>query len=303
MHSHRSISLSIGCLALLAGTSTVARAQEINAPDSASICLLNIPDSTLRPVPVYAQAKLVDSTDRPILPGIDLLMQEVAGRVRASLGASADQLPSGAPAVTWRALDGTLDVVVHRDGNVSSAVRKSEDFNRADTTAAQLLERALGAVAADGHYFMIWPEGIEHDSVAFRIAMHYPMVSGQGVVGTLSLRQGFPLFFVPVPKEEPVEVERQPKVDYPVWLIDRRVTGGLLLQFIVDTTGLADLSTVKDLWPSSRPRPSGQTRQYYESFRRAIVRALPDARFKPARIGGCKVRQLVQMPFGFDLAR
>ena len=31
------------------------------------------------------------------------------------------------------------------------------------------------------------------------------------------------------------------------------------------------------------------------------VRDIPDARFKPARIGGCRVRQLVQMPFGFTL--
>jgi hypothetical protein len=297
------MSLSIGCVVLLAGASTVARAQYISAPDSASACLLSIPDSALLPVPVYAQAELVDSTDRPLLPGIDLLTQEVADRVRASLGATADQLPSAAPEVTWRALDGTLDVVLHRDGGVSSTVHRSEDFNRADTTAQQLLARALGVVAANGHYFMVWPEGFERDSVGFRVAMHYPMVNGQGVIGTLSLRQGFPLFSVPVPREEPVEVERNPKVEYPVWLIDRRVTGGVLLQFIVDTAGVADLSTVKDLWPASRPRPSGQTRQYYESFRRAIVRALPEARFKPARIGGCKVRQLVQMPFGFGLRR
>lgn len=303
MHSLRWMSLSIGAVGLLAGTPTVARAQYINAPDSASICLLNIPDSTLRPVPVYAQAELVDSTDRPILPGIDLLTQEVADRVRASLGAAADELPSGAPAVTWRALDGPLDVVVHRDGSVSSAVHQSEDFNRADTTAARLLANALGAVAENGHYFIVWPEQLDHDSVAFRVAMHYPMVDGQGVAGTLSLRQGFPLFSVPVPREEPVEVEQGPKVQYPGWLIGRGVSGGVLLQFIVDTAGRADLSTVKDLWPPSRPRLTGQKRQYYESFRRAIVRALPDARFKPARIGGCRVRQLVQMPFGFTLAR
>jgi hypothetical protein len=304
MNPTRSVLLSIGCAVLFTAAPLVARAQETSAPrDSESSCLMSIPDSALRPVAVYVQAELVDSTERSILPGIDLLTQEVADSVRSSLGAAEDQLPSGEPAVTWRALDATLEAVVYRDGRFSSAVHQSEDSNRADTTAAHLLARALAAVTANGGYFMIWPDGFEADSVAFRLAMHHPLVNGQGIVGTLSLRRAFALFSARVPTEEPVEVRRRVRPRYPEDLPEKGVSGNVIMQFIVDTTGRAEMATVKDLWPTSRPRLTGDKGKYYEDFRRSVIQSIARDRFEPARIGGCKVRQLVQMPFGFRLRR
>jgi hypothetical protein len=304
MHSVRSISLSIGAVVLLANAPKVARAQATDTPPApASSCLASIPDSLLHSVPVYLQAELVDSADRPILPGIDLLAQEVADSVRALLGAAADQLPNGEPALTWRALDARLDAVLHRDGRVHSAVHLSDDNYEQDSTAALLLVRALAAVATNGQYFVVWPDGLKYDAVAFRLEMHHPFVNGRGDVGTLNLRQAFALFAVRVPASEPVVPTRVLHPGYAEELQVNGVAGDLVMQFIVDTTGRAEMATVKDVWPSDRPRLTGEKGEYYESFRKAIVRSIARDRFEPARIGGCKVRQLVQMPFGFRLKK
>jgi hypothetical protein len=267
---------------------------------------MSIPDSALRRVVVYVQAELVDSTDQPMLPSIDLLTQEVADSVRASLGAAARQLPDGEPTVTWRALGTSLLVVVRRDGRIASELPTSEfyssaDINRPDTAAVHLLTLAIAAMAADQRYYMVWPEGFERDSVAFRLVLHYPFVDGSGVSAPIQARQAFALFSVRVPKEERVVVKHQSTPKYPENFPEKGVTGDLIMQFVVDTTGRAEMTTVRDLWPPSRPRLTGEMGRYYEAFRRAVVQSIARDRFEPARIGGCKVRQRVEMPFGFKL--
>lgn len=302
MRSTRSISLALGAVALLVAAPAVARAQKNDMlAASASSCLASIPDSLLHSVPVYVQAELVDSANRPILPGLDLLTQEVADSVRMSLGATADQLPNGEPAVTWTALDARVDVVLRRDGHVASTIHLDSESYRPDSAAALLLVRALAAVTGEDGYFMVWPEGYRSDSVAFRLETYYPMVSSRGDVGTLRLRQAFALFSVRVPTEEPVVPTRRFRPEYAEELQMNGVAGNVIMQFIVDTTGRAEMATVKDLWPSDRPRLTGVKGEYYETFRKAVVRSIARDRFEPARIGGCKVRQLVQMPFGFRL--
>jgi hypothetical protein len=301
--------VSVSCAALLVTTPAVARAQESSTSrDSAPSCLMSIPDSALRRVVVYVQAVLIDSTDKAILPGLDLLAQQVADSVRTSLGVAADQLPNGEPAVTWRALESSLLVVVRRDGRITSTlptskVSSSVDSYRADTAATHLLARALASVAEDDGYFTVWPDGFEPDSVAFHLVINYPFVDGRGVITPIQVRQAFPLFSVGVPPREPVVVKRRSIPRYPKDLPAKGVTGDLIIQFIVDTTGHADMTTVKDLWPSSRPRLTGEMGEYYDAFRQAVVRSLPKTLFEPARLGGCKVKQLVQLPFGFKLAR
>lgn len=312
MNRARLTLLSVGCAALLATKPAAVSAQEVGVSrDPASSCVMSIPDSALWRVTVYLQAEVRDSTDRPLLPGLDLLTQEVADSVRSSLGAAVDQLPNGEPTVTWRGTDASLLVEAYRDGRITSRLQTpeapvdtdsyAESFRADDSASVQLLARALVSVSGNGDYFMIWPDGFERDSVAFRLVMHRPRVDSHGSVTPFEARQAFPLFRAGVPTEEPVVTKRRPHVNYPERLQERRVIGNLLMQFIVDTTGRAEMETVKDLWPSSKPRLTGELGGYYDSFRRAIVHALANATFEPARIGGCKVRQLVQMPFGFRM--
>lgn len=289
---------------MIASAPASLRAQEsYTLLDSASSCLRSIPDSLLHRVPVYLQAELADSTDRPVLPGVDLLTQQVADGVRSALGATPTQLPNGEAAVTWRALDAILDVVVHRDGRVASALHRSGSDRVTDTTGTHLLAQSLAALTAGGGYFMLWPDGFERDSVGFQLEMHHTRISEQGTADSLRLRQGFALFTMRVPTEEPVAVRQQHHPKYPETFPEKGVTGDLIMEFIVDTTGRAEMSTVKDVWPKGRPRLTGEQGDYYEAFRRSIVHSIARDRFEPARIGGCKVRQLVQMPFGFRIAR
>ena len=78
---------------------------------------------------------------------------------------------------------------------------------------------------------------------------------------------------------------------YPDVLRSANVEGEVLAQFVVDTTGRADMSQFKPLKSS------------HELFTQAVKSWLPGARFYPAEVGGKKVKQLVQMPFQFNLAK
>jgi TonB family protein len=78
---------------------------------------------------------------------------------------------------------------------------------------------------------------------------------------------------------------------YPDSLKTTRTEGEVLVQFVVDTTGLIQLTTFKVLKAS------------HGLFVDAVRTALPDLRFEPALVGGRKVRQLVQQPFQFALSK
>jgi protein TonB len=78
---------------------------------------------------------------------------------------------------------------------------------------------------------------------------------------------------------------------YPDMLRSANVEGEVLAQFVVDTTGRADMSTFKTLKSS------------HDLFTNAVKSALVNMRFYAAEVGGRKVKQLVQMPFQFSLSK
>jgi periplasmic protein TonB len=82
-----------------------------------------------------------------------------------------------------------------------------------------------------------------------------------------------------------------PRVRYPTVLRTGNVEGEVLAQFVVDTLGLADMSTFKVLKSS------------HDLFTASVRAALPMMRFHPAEVGGRKVKQLVQMPYEFSLSK
>ena len=67
------------------------------------------------------------------------------------------------------------------------------------------------------------------------------------------------------------------------------------------TTGRVVDSTIRDVWPKDKPRLTGHELYQYTSFIRATASALRRTEFEPANIGGCRVKQLVEMPFVFAL--
>ncbi len=78
---------------------------------------------------------------------------------------------------------------------------------------------------------------------------------------------------------------------YPVMLRSAQVEGAVLASFVVGTDGRVDMSTFKVL------------NSDHELFTMSVRNALPELRFNAAEVGGQRVKQLVQQPFVFQLAR
>lgn len=76
---------------------------------------------------------------------------------------------------------------------------------------------------------------------------------------------------------------------YPAALLAAHVQGFVNAQYVVDTTGLADIATFQ-VMESTNPE-----------FIVAVKEVLPYMRFQPAKIGSLKVRQLVQQQFSFKI--
>lgn len=91
--------------------------------------------------------------------------------------------------------------------------------------------------------------------------------------------------------EVPVRAEGALAPRYPDILRKAGVEGEVLVQFVVDTMGRVEPATFKTL------------KATHELFAVAVREALPGMTFTPARLKGAKVRQLVQQPFSFAMAR
>lgn len=93
--------------------------------------------------------------------------------------------------------------------------------------------------------------------------------------------------------EEPVSPSATTSVSpkYPTELREAQIEGEVLAQFTVDTAGVADMETFKVL------------KSTHDLFTNAVKQSLPMMRFHPAQVGGKPVKQLVQMPFQFNLSK
>lgn len=90
--------------------------------------------------------------------------------------------------------------------------------------------------------------------------------------------------------EQPVIAANGNRVPvYPAALEKAHVSGQVLVQFVVNTDGSADMGSFKVLKSSN------------DLFTQSVKDVLVSMRFVPAEVGGEKVRQVVQMPFGFKV--
>ena len=76
---------------------------------------------------------------------------------------------------------------------------------------------------------------------------------------------------------------------YPDSLFRERVMGQVLVEFVVDTSGMVVIESISAVATT------------HALFTDAVRRALRDARFHPAMLAGRKVRQLVQLPVKFEV--
>jgi protein TonB len=90
--------------------------------------------------------------------------------------------------------------------------------------------------------------------------------------------------------ERPVRVKTPVAPVYPVRLRNAKTEGLVLVQFIVDERGTAQMGSFKVL------------RSNDEAFTESVRRAVSAMSFHPAEIGSRKVKVLVQQPYQFSLS-
>ncbi|GJG87492.1 hypothetical protein tb265_26730 [Gemmatimonadetes bacterium T265] len=241
-----------------------------------------------------------------------MLAQAVATRIRTRLGGSPDAMPhadsmlgallrDSASRQVWSGgLHGAeLRVVMRRAGGMSWPPALTSA-----TPAITLLDRALAEAKDSGDVFVA-DEQFTSDSLPFTLGYAYGVASDKGKV--LPQAYGPPTMVAFMMR---YQVEKQAATvpgtlwaEYPDAARHGRANAVVTLQFVVDTTGRADLSTVRDLWPKDLPRLTGLVGDYYAQFVTAATDGVRRARFYPAEIAGCKVKQLVQLPFTWTLKR
>ena len=89
--------------------------------------------------------------------------------------------------------------------------------------------------------------------------------------------------------DEPPERLAGPPLQYPPGLRAAAVEGYVVVEFVVDTTGVAEPSSIRVLESS------------HSGFEQAAIDAIRGSRFRPGRMRGFAVRVLVQQRIGFSL--
>jgi len=79
--------------------------------------------------------------------------------------------------------------------------------------------------------------------------------------------------------------------EYPEAMAERRVEGSAVMRFVVDSTGLVDMSTVRVMSST------------HAAFAKAVIVAMPRMKYRPASIGGKPVRLLVEQAFTFKIQK
>ena len=147
----------------------------------------------------------------------------------------------------------------------------------------------------DGTFMLSAPTG-----GAFRVRLKAPnatpFLSDTIVVAAGAyVMRSFPIDAAPQPYFEfqvdkpvtPVRGSAAPR--YPEDLRADHVSGCVLAEFVVDTSGKAEVETFKVLKMS------------HLGFAQAVLKALPEMRFTAAKIGAKNVRQVVVQPFTFSV--
>lgn len=281
------------CPAILSGQVDRKLAELLSSP-----CLDHLPPSAFKRVVVYAYVDPQDSVSASFAQSADNFLQELVNKTQHQFGISGDRLPYGEPDVNWRGVDVPLHLVAYKDGRI---VVLHRDSISVVATAAARVARALDSTSTVGQ--LEWSQDSTRDSVRFDIAFVRPLFDSAGNVAMPThKRAAVPVFSVLAPWEQHAETKSgQAPPTYPAGTRLQGYEGTVILSFLVDSTGHAVVSTVSDVWPREKPRWTAHDSSAYRSFLKETMQAIGRFEFVPARIGGCPVREFVQMPFVYGL--
>ena len=288
---------SLAILSLASHSVALAQSQTVVTAAHGASCLDTLSLAGAKPWIAYVAATVRDSTPAPFPELADEFTQAVAQHLRKLLNARGDTLPRADPSMGWRDFPAGPLLTVHtsRDHEPSFTL----DSSVATTTAAGLLLRAATESQSDGDGALFWPQDAVIDSLDFRIG--YRLSTDGSFANASDVRYAFPVFSLMRPATTPAAMIEEPEIHYPASARELGGTGYILVQLEVDSTGHITPGTVREVWPPGQARPTGALYAVYADFLQAVMNGLPSARFSPARVGGCAVNQLVQLPFTFDL--
>jgi TonB family protein len=121
---------------------------------------------------------------------------------------------------------------------------------------------------------------VEQHRVAIHLRDPYPPTPGAG----------YRTYFVFLVERPAAPRPGNPSPKYPPMLHAANVEGDVLVQFVVDTLGRVDSTTFHVL------------KSTHDLFTTAVKDVVFRYKFRPAELGGGKVKQLVQMPFDFRMS-
>lgn len=227
------------------------------------------------------------------------MAQNVAERLRSRLGETEESLRI-AESLNERSVPAQLIVTVHEDGNVT----RTGVSETGDTTAIPLLREAFDEARARGGAMLLVPDSYSTRSVVVRLALEPGTFASSGALEPPSFpRSQFRVFLLPYPTMSPALPKKDnPSPRYPPRAELHDATGYLILRFIVDSSGSPEPSSIHDLWPTDKPRLTGDLGRYYDNFVQSVTETVRLWKFIPARVGACHVRQVVTMPIEFRSA-
>lgn len=287
---------------LIVSSTASAQATPVVATAPSRSCLESIPPEALTRVVVSASLTMTDSKRYAVPPVAANLLQLLVDRVTVASGAKPGVIPQGEPAIPWDSIGRALLITWHREGKLGWRLDDEPDpVEPHGAKAALLIAKALDEAQAAGETFMEWPRQFREDSVEMQIDFVRPEIDEKGKVHALEAKVTVPMFTVAAPREKRVRVRRWPPQDYPQRLRELGIEGDVMMSFVVDTMGHADVLTIHDV----SPLHSWETRAAFLDFHREFVATaremIMQARYTPQEAGGCKVRQVVQQPFGWRM--
>ena len=123
-------------------------------------------------------------------------------------------------------------------------------------------------------------------------AAQAPARSAGGAVGAVGAPVGRDTVYTELQVEQPAEpLEGNRLPDFPAPLRQAGIEGTVMAQFVVRADGTVDAASIRIL-SASHPGLTDPVRD-----------AIPELRYRPARVRGRAVSQLVQQPFVFSLNR
>jgi hypothetical protein len=257
-------------------------------------CLDSLSDASMDRVTVFQHAVLAD-TNSAIQAQAALVSQHIADAARAALGGGGDSVPAGDALGVWRQSLVHLPfvIVIHRDGPWAWRRAGGADGGNAKVTA--FYARVLRSIPADS-LWMIFPDGYTADSVAMRLDVmsDNPFAFAPSMLATL-----FPVFTGKGIVRTQVALEAPLTPTYPEDAFADSITATVVVDVVIGTDGRADSRTLEVRQPSAAALANSPKAHFYREFVDATRDVVLRERFRPARIGGCMVRQVAHLSYAY----